>query len=254
MFDKIRGIYQGKIIAVLGSAPSVRLYTQKEDITLGVNGASRLLNKGDFFVAFDAASHLKPWFYTVGEGVINMVAPHSAIYSDRFYPDASQRLELITQYETFLEQHKDHVELHRDGIRNIPFIHLLNDFNSRLPEPQKPHMLLRYARRLRHGAKISLDQQEIITGGTVGCIATQIAFQMGAKEIHLYGIEFSNEHDTAKPRGINYFYEADLSEGGYTTESQRQNFDQMLAMIQKFDVPVFAHGPTRLENIIRIKD
>jgi len=62
MINKLRDMYLGKSIAVLGSAPSIKLFQRLEDIIIGVNGAGKLLQKSDYFLSADQAAHKRSWF------------------------------------------------------------------------------------------------------------------------------------------------------------------------------------------------
>jgi hypothetical protein len=252
VLDKVRGIHQGKKIAILGTAPSLTLYSRAEAVTIGVNGASSILEPGDYFVANDTSSHLRSWFRDAPEGLVNIIRGSSAIQSSRLYPDDSSRAEIIRSYEKFLEQNQDLLVTLKDGVKIVDSLQLQNEFFGTVPEPVPPHMIIRYMIHPSRGGKITRGCRDLVVGGTVACIASQIAFHMGASEIHLYGVEFSNQVKVSEPEGNNYFYRSANQEGGYTTNSQRRNFEEAISAIMGFGVPIFSHGPTNIENTIRL--
>ena len=55
--EDIRGIYKGKSIAVVASGPTARLFSNREDISIAVNGASRIFET-DYFVCMDGQGML----------------------------------------------------------------------------------------------------------------------------------------------------------------------------------------------------
>jgi hypothetical protein len=86
------------------------------------------------------------------------------------------------------------------------------------------------------------------SGGTSAGGALQIAFLMGAKEIHLYGVEFTNQGVPYK--NLNYFYQGELREGGHTDSTQQMVMEELIQIVQEQGVKVFHHGHTKLKNLI----
>ena len=99
MINKLRQLNKDKSIAILGSAPSVKLFERKEDVTIGVNGAGQLLRGSDIFVSGDERAHTRSWFLDLPDSITCILRPQAAIYSSRFYPDYNTRSKFISFYE-----------------------------------------------------------------------------------------------------------------------------------------------------------
>jgi len=120
--------------------------------------------------------------------------------------------------------------LHREVSRRFPIV---NEHVSFVTDPN---------------AEVSPAMLELRSGATSSGGALQIAFLMGAREIHLYGVEFTNQ---GKPyQGSNYFYSDSSSEGGHTDDGQRLAMEILLENVQAYGVQVFHYGPTKLRNLI----
>ena len=98
---------------------------------------------------------------------------------------------------------------------------------------------------IHHSSKpigVSLDiTNGFVEAGTVAYIATQMAFSMGAKQIHLYGIDLINSD---KPR----FYESETTKAPNMLDKAVSNriipsFDLLALEYNKRDVKVFNHSP-----------
>ncbi len=253
MIDNLRATQQGKSIAIAGSGPSVLDYDiHAQDILIGVNGAGNLLKKGDIFFSADERSYMRSWFEDLDADITAIVRGQSAIYSERHYPDASLRKELISGYEKSRDKIPEVIQILDHGYKHVvpganPF---LDAFLESLPDCEPPNLLIR---RLVQGEPISKQQHALNFGGTGACVALQLADVMGAKEVHLYGIEFSNNIKGEKLySGKNYFYKPKQGESGMTLPKQKQFMDNIiLYMREKQNLPVYSHGPTALENTIK---
>ena len=251
----VRKKFEGERIAVIASAPSATLFknnsnTRSEYATIiGVNGGSQLLTKGDFFVSGDEMAANRSWFQNIDGEITCFLRPSAAIYTKNFYPDTKFRDERIKIYERYLEEHIE------DTILKVPRRSLKEDATvdmifSDLPSPAMPHCLLYTITR---DTPLSRDLQCVKTGGTSAALAMQVAHIMGASEVHLYGVEFSNEVSDGKNYNSgNYFYAPLSGETGMTTESQRTNMDKMIQEISTQGTTVFSHGPTKLENSVKL--
>jgi len=253
MLDEVRGTYEGGKIAVLGSGPSLTdFFERKEDLIIGVNGAGKLLESGDYFFSADQAAHLRSWFLDLSTGVISTLRCISAIYSDSFFSDKQRIQPFIDEYETYMKEHPEFVKptAHPD----VSYIGAgtggagwLGEFGKRIPEPKYPNLMLR---TITKHESIGPEQRTINSGGTSSAGAMQLAVVLGAKEIHLYGVEFSNDA-SEKTVGKNYFYEASSGEFGRTTDKQLKNMERMVEELMNQNILVFSYGPTRLENTIK---
>ncbi len=248
MIDRLKNKHFGASIAVLGSAPSVKLFKVLEDVVIGVNGAGTMLKVGDYFLSSDQCAHSKSWFLDLDKKMTCILRAVSAIYSDRFYSDQTVRGNLIGVYEQYMRKHPECVSY----LGNHPYLAVgktpwLVDFGKSLPEPKEPNLILRY---LSKNEKISREQKVLNSGATSAGLALQLANVMGASEIHLYGVEFSNFSEDLN--GNNYFYTSKQGETGKTTKEQRIRMDEIIENLIQSGVPVYSHGYTLLQNSIKI--
>lgn len=251
MIQKLIDAYIGKSFAVLGSAPSVSRFKRLEDIVIGVNGAGKLLQPGDFFLSGDERSYARSWFLDLSPHIHCVIRTPAAVFSDRFYPVSSVSSSLMKSYQKIME---DHPEEFREvqGFKLPADIHstLLNNYFLSMPEPSPGDYLIRTVGNSEEVSK----GQKLNVGGTSSCMALQLAYIMGAREIHLYGIEFSNEVGPSAPySGDKYFYQPAPGECGMTMVSQRLFMDNVISSIMAKDIPVFSHGPTKLHNTIKVE-
>lgn len=252
MLDKIRGGYAGAVFAVLGSGPSIvdtfDNDSRLEDVVIGVNGAGKLLKPNDYFLSGDQTAHTRSWFRELSNGVRCILAATAAIYSPFFYPDDSLRHRLIGTYEGYMDEHPEAVVWKTgQNLRCVlPGDDYIDTFFYQMPDCVEPHIIMK---NLTTGEQISRDQRKINYGGTSACMALQIAHVMGAIEVHLYGVEFSNY--AVNYSGSNYFYEAREGEKGMTTESMLTYMDGVIEKVIKQGTLVVSHGPTRLKNSLK---
>ena len=281
MIDVLRGEYEGQSIAVLGSAPSVTSFERREDMVIGINGAASLLRKGDLFFSCDEIINTRSYFNDMSEGIQCLVRPHAAIYSPRLYPDETIRTKFIGEYERFIqeilsENPKMYQKVMNDPeilVKTIgetialkqggPWVVFPADYSPRaqtiddlfadgsLPDPTFPHLIMREIFQYLPESVISRNQRHLFYNGTSTSGAIQLANLMGAREIHLYGVEFSNQTHDGRATGTNYFYDAKKGETGMTNESQRGIMDEVIRKIREQGTEVFSHGPTNLKNSIR---
>ena len=282
MIDKLRGAYEGAKIAVLGSAPSVRRFLREEDVVIGINGAASLLKEGDFFFSNDEIINMRSYFKEMSPLVTCVIRPHAAIYSYRMYPDEELRRKFVERYESFIRRilEEDPVEYGRiirdESIAEKviggtvalkeggPWVVLPSDYAPRakeidelfeegsLPGPISPHLVMRSVFQYLPDTEISRNQKHLYYMGTSSSAAIQLAYIMGASEIHLYGVEFSNKTEDGRATGTNYFYKAKKGEAGITTDSQRKVMDEVVRKIIDGGIRILSHGPTNLENTIRL--
>ena len=253
MLNEVRGTYEGKKVAILGSGPSLTdFFERNEDLVIGVNGAGQLLECGDYFFSADQAAHLRSWFLDLSPGVISTLRCISAIYSDSFFSDKQRIQPFIDEYENYMREHPEFVK--PTAHPEVSYIGAgtggawwLDAFGKRVPEPRYPNLMLR---TITKNEPVGLNQRTINSGGTSSAGAMQMAAVLGAKEIHLYGVEFSND-TSEKTHGKNYFYEPASGELGKTTDKQLANMDGMVDELMNQNILVFSHGPTRLENTIK---
>jgi len=279
-YQSIRGKYKGKLIAVLGSGPSLPyFFKRKEDVVIGVNGASTLLRLKDYFLSDDSAAPEKTWFKNLDKRITMILTSAAAIQVPEIYPHKHVRNQLQHDYnkkvQTWINLAKplrntledygrtDNLQYPRkssNGKYYLPPTHpFLEDFEHNMPNPKPPHIVLKYR---SVNEPISREQIKINMEGTSSHVALQIAYLMGASEIHLYGVEFSNYPKNGQLHSSgNYFYQPASGEFGMTLDTQLKTMDNTIQEINKLGTPVFSHilskksekWNTRLTNSIKIE-
>lgn len=263
-YRPVRGQSQGISAAILGSSPSVDLYSRFEGVTIGVNGASSLLTEGDIFLSDDSAAPSKSWFRGLGGKPLTMaLTAGAAIHVPAFFPDETIRNELISDYDNRVAcwlsnvgqpeyvdcsqygrtDNLDRPRRSSDGRVYLPPTHPdLSEFEDSLPDHEPPHIVLKH-RAINE--PISRDQIRLNSEGTSVHVALQLAFIMGAAEIHLYGVDFSNPPiDGQRHSGSNYFYKAPPDEYGMTLPAQIETMDRTIAAIRELGTEVYSHIST----------
>lgn len=280
-YVSIRGKYAGASIAILGSGPSApHLFSRKEDVVVGVNGAASLLHSGDFFLSDDSAAPKKSWFTKMPDNVTLIVTSAAAIKIPAIYPNPEQRCSLQSQYNnlvnTWLQEFPDFIDAPLDSYGRtdntnmprkssdgcyylLPEHPSLHQFERTLPKPTPPHVVLKYR---SHSQPYSRKQLRINMEGTSVHTAVQLAYLMGAHTIHLYGVEFSNAPVAGQPYSAgNYFYVPNPDELGMSTEIQRETLDHAINSIRSLGVSIYSHilrknlsvWNTKLHNSIKVE-
>ncbi|MFA4982903.1 MAG: hypothetical protein WC588_01675 [Candidatus Micrarchaeia archaeon] len=251
MLAHVRNIHAGKSFAVLGSGPSVSLFQRKEDVVIGVNGAGQLLRSGDYLFSQDERACMRSWFTTLAPEVTCVLKATAAMRSERLYPDREIREGLIGIFESYVKSHPSEVRLNDDGFKTIrPGNPVIDAFQELFPIPKPPHMIVRFVNE----QSISREMGSLIKKGTSACGAMQLAYVMGASEIHLYGVQFTNDAKgiPTSYSGTNYFYVPKPGEEGRTMEEQRIDMDGIASRISCLGAKVYSHGFTRLKNTIKM--
>jgi hypothetical protein len=279
-YCSIRGKYRGASIAVLGSGPSLpHLFGRKEDVVIGVNGAGALLRLQDYFLSDDSAAPSKSWFQALDKRITMILTSGAAIRVPEFFPDQRMRDRLWHDYEGKVQAWLNFAGVLRDSLDDygrtdnlqhprkssdgryylLPTHPFLEEFEKNLPSPELPHIILKYR---SVNEPLSREQIRLNMEGTSSHMALQIAYIMGAREIHLYGVEFSNTPENGKTHGSgNYYYKPELNELGMTLDAQLQTMDSTLKRINERGVVVYSHilsrtsekWNTRLTNSIKIE-
>ena len=278
-YCSIRGKYRGASIAVLGSGPSLpHLFERKEDVVIGVNGAGALLRLQDYFLSDDSAAPSKTWFQTLDKRITMFLTSGAAIRVPQFFPDQRMRNRLCDDYKNKLQSWLSFSEIVSDSLENfgrtdnlqyprrssdgryylLPTHPFLEEFERNLPIHESPHVILKYR---SVNEELSREQIRLNVEGTSSHMALQVAYIMGAREIHLYGVEFSNTPESGRIHGSgNYFYKPELHETGMTLDSQLQTMDNTIRIIIERNVAVYSHilseehekWNTKLVNSIKI--
>lgn len=257
MLNQMRGIHAGKPIAVLGSGKSLDLFQRQQGVVIGVNGAKRDLVRGDYFLSNDEVAHKQAWFPKPEEGVTLILLPVAAMHVPAMYPDPVQRQALVQFYQGLMDRHPERVKNHKDFEGTSVLMPGLEEFDrwcENFPLPAPPHFTFRRIRMARAqdieqdaaGQLVSREQTSIIKGGDSACVGVQIAHLMGASEIHLYGVQFTNS-PTWETLGHEYAPGCD-GMGGVTSEAQRAIFNAVIQAVQRQGTRVISHGYTRLDG------
>jgi len=213
-------------MAVLGSGPTLGAFAGREPVAIAVNGAAACDVPYQYFICGDLASPQREWFYAsrrhrARRFVASFLAPSDAV----LFPSALLRWRLRCERlprSVRARARRSPAPLYdyRPSAAPTPghgwFQYCRDEFPT---DEQELHRHLR-AERLVHGASIA-------------GVAVQLAYLMGAAEIHLYGCAMDND------QGDNYFRPGSR---GQTTPLQRANFSQLLAWIAAAGVRLVPHG------------
>lgn len=279
-YCSIRGKYRGASIAVLGSGPSLpHLFERKEDVVIGVNGAGALLRLQDYFLSDDSAAPSKSWFQALDKRITMFLTSGAAIRVPEFFPNQRMRDRLWHDYEDKVRTWLSFSDILSDSLEHygrtdnlqyprrssdgryylLPTHPFLEEFERNLPTHEPPHIILKYR---SVNEVLSRGQIRLNVEGTSSHMALQVAYIMGAKEIHLYGIEFSNTPESGKiHRAGNYFYQPQPNELGMTLDTQLQTMDNTIKRINEQDSVVYSHilsrksekWNTKLINSVKIE-
>jgi hypothetical protein len=223
-----------------------------------VNGGGQLLvrTKGKrYFFSADLLAPFQAWYSKIPEDAIQILRTLAAVFSPVIYSKESQRMLAARYLEEYIYLSSlDSLFCHPDTFetgsrplgewfRNLPSAHPLHREVSRLFPIANEHIVF----VTDPNAEINPSMLELRSGATSSGGALQIAFLMGAREIHLYGVEFTNEGTPYQ--ASNYFYSDDSGWGGHTDDGQRLAMEILLESVQAHGVRVFHHGPTNLKNL-----
>ncbi len=247
--ERMRGLHQGKSFAVIGSGPSALMYAGHEDVGIGVNAAAQLLKGGGYFVSMYKAIQFRSFFEQIPLDLNWVLRPHSAIYSKAFYSD-DVRNQLIQVNCDYMEKHPEQTQV-VNGFRYVSKEYeYMPEFVDSMPGHEK-HLLVRH---VQDDIEISRFQPVLTQQGTSSSTAIQLAFILGAAEIHLYGVEFSHDASFLHKENKNqYFYRPAPGEAGRPVlEKHKRDIERVISAITGQGCPVYSHGPTRISNTIRL--
>jgi hypothetical protein len=159
MLDQIRDKHKDKTICILGSGETAPLYANTCDVCIAVNGALSLKKEIDYFVAFDHRVIHKAYFDSKPE-VTRLLGVNIATLSRVAYPDS---LKVPRVIQCGLTVTKD-------------------------PVPARPPHLAWTFTRPATVEELDIDSAHMYSADNVVIPAFQLAYLMGAREIHLYGI------------------------------------------------------------------
>ncbi len=211
MLDAIRGKHQGSSISIIASGPSAILFNGSGDVSIGVNGAAVLGRHYNYFLYGDHRSHQNDWF-GVRCSDVRIGARIVASMDKIMYPESR-----------FANIERIAVPAHKQYLA------------STVPEPIAPHLIFKYS--TYKPKKVAYNQRSLLCGGTIAGCAVQLAFLMGARQIDLYGCDFTHEYG-------HYFYQANRT--GYVARSQLSIMNQILAEVRDYNIRVRVHGRTKL--------
>jgi len=263
MLDKIRGKYPSSKIAIVASAPSALRYIDEGyQATIGVNGGGQLLDRsiGDkYFFSADILAPYQSWYLKNPPNTTQIIRTLAAVFSTEIYLKTKEREKAIRYVEEYLKinnldnifyygEESTFVHSLSKKLRNLTYMCPLHQkVFERFPPPKNANVVLF---TVNPYVKINQSMKELVSGGTSSGGALQIAFLMGATEIHLYGVEFTNQSDESYG-SKNYFYKYQrIVEGGHTDEKQQSVMEKLIRTVKSYGVKVFHHGPTKLKNLI----
>ena len=223
----LRGVHKGERIAVLGSGPSLEMFSGEPKIAIAVNGASEIEQAYRYFICGDPESPRREWFYASrNSSAVRIVSSFIAPFDEALYPDEGVR--------TQLRQEGGFESGCRENYHYIPSV-----------RPAAPHAFFLYDPISVFDYRvlpISRDQDRFLYGGTIAGVAVQLAFVMGASEIHLFGCSLDNES------GRNYCRLLSSTQTGRTIPSQVVGLSKIISAIESEGVPVIVHGRSRLKS------
>ena len=226
MISGFRDLYKNSTIAILGSGPSIGLYSEKEDIAISVNGASLLTGKKyNFFLAGDVrAPERKWWLASKGlENVVRVVSSYIAPFDPILYPDEDVRNSILKKYNSFVE---------------------LDPYINFVPEhiPERPNAFFRFGGfGKEYVERISRKQDLLYWGGTISSIALQFSIILGGEDIHLYGCGLDNH------TGKNYHYPVHDNERGGIENEQVEIMQATIDKIRGMKISISIHGESRIK-------
>ena len=221
--DLLKGKHSGKSIAVLGSSPTINLYRGEEDVSIAVNGSVLCdsVRHADYFLCGDRKSHRRRWFEPSFQIARHRVVPtFVAPYDPVVIPDSELRRVLVEALRA-AQHHKQ-------------FVH-----QSLHPSPG--HTIFQYAPFWREHT-ISPSQTRLCSGATIAGVAIQLAFLMGAREIHLYGCSFGT------PPGQPHYGYDNKGEAGGIGPHHLPNMNDMISQIISQGTNVYSHGWSSLKT------
>jgi hypothetical protein len=233
MIEELVDLHKGARIAVLGSGPSLRLFTGQQPVAIAVNGAAFHRAAYQYFVCGDIQSPLQDWFYASRDRkeVKRVIASFLTSVDRELYDDEARRRvqEAVAPAVFAAAENRSQKPLY--------------DFIP--PErPRNGHLWFRYAvdplPADREAFLASMRDRRLLHGGTIAGVAVQLAYLMGASEVHLWGCSMDNDS------GGNY---ADPRSNGRTTDAQRRNLASLLRLLKDLGISIEIHGPSRLTRL-----
>ncbi|MGE0793616.1 MAG: hypothetical protein AB7V77_05560 [Candidatus Woesearchaeota archaeon] len=228
--ERFKDIFINKSVAILGAGPSLKLHSNKEDITIVVNGASSCVERYDIFMAGDVNSPKRDWWIKSlkNENQTRIVSSYIAPFDTMMYPNEEIRNYFQREITKFMLQN------------NSNPIHYVN-FKPSI-KPKKPHAFFTFGGMGEDIVeKISPEQDVMYWGGTISAIALQLALISGSKDIHVYGCGFNNGS------GNNYSYSCPIGQEGKTTDKQAKIMQMTIDKIRKYGVKIKIHGESVLK-------
>jgi hypothetical protein len=162
MLETLRNKYQGSVVAILGGGFTILNYTGKEDICIAMNNAIQLDAKIDYFTAFDCKIPTLDYFLYKPK-ITRLLGGNIAGQCPYTFP----KLE--------------------DSKRKIVKVRELDEKNCLVikEKPNLPNDFWLY--KTRETPMLSPNMKSLSVCGTILAPALELAFIMGAKEIHIYG-------------------------------------------------------------------
>ena len=223
MISKLKDLYKGSKVAILGSGPSVDLYKEDEEIAVAINGASFLERRYNFFVSGDVRAPSREWWLASGKRsdsdlITRIVSSYITPFDPFLFPDNIQRDKLKKDYNKF--------------VKSNDYVYFVPDSN-----PISPHLYFKFGGfGINFIDNISNDQNVLYWGGTISAIALQLSLVMGGEDIHIYGCGFNNNS------GIDYHYICPSEERGWIEKEQLQIMQLTINKIRSFGVKITIHG------------
>lgn len=196
-------------------------------------------------MCYDTKSPIRDWFYAADPSVPRIISSYLAPLDERLYPNAKlmEKLQeglakrLGISPSSSIQSFAD--ALHRQWtIQETTHEQVQFDYDPQ-EQPAQPHAYFMLG-GIEKLANISRNQERLNHGPTISGLALQLAFIMGASEIHLYGCEFNN------PDGSYYTYPTPATGVPGIRESHITNMDTIIERVMQANIPVYVHGQSKL--------
>jgi hypothetical protein len=166
MIQNLKDKHAGKSIAIIGSGPTARMYREKEDIAIALNGSILLDKKIDYFMAFDCSVPNLEYYYH-NKNITRLLGANIVSLDRIVYPDLMDRQrKIITGCYV-----------------NETNFHLLSN------APKSPHSYWFF--KFRKEPIFDRLMTQLSASGNISFPAVEAAIIMGASRINLYGVDLS---------------------------------------------------------------
>lgn len=233
MIDHLKGSRKGEKIAILASGPTLNLFQNRSMPAIAVNGASLSSYSYEYFMCGDIRAPLMSYFKnsTLCKPQ-RIIASFLAPLDQLLYPNSEDRKQLRATLESSSREA-------RRAASMVPLYGYVPQIS-----PQRPHAFFQY-----HAVTfpqdldaflLGMEEKKFFHGGTITGVAMQMAWWMGAKEIHVFGCSMDNSDGNT--------YGIKGTSTGRTTDLQIKNLKSLIHILNSLGTSVLVHGPSNLKK------